>query len=234
MALFENEGTDLYALRLNRNDTDDGELITLTEKSFTLDEKDKDSSFDDVLKEMLKGNPVSTIYLTGQGFSKEWMHLSLQRAMLGHRVFAGQNLYTRGAVYAGMVKTKSVSWPYTYVGDHELKLNVSLKVSDLNRLTFYPLINAGESWYEERGECEVILDGSPDIEVYIGKPDSRKTVISVLTLKDLPARDNRLTRLRITATPLSDKKVSIRILDLGFGEIARGSGKTFTTTIGID
>ena len=72
------------------------------------------------------------------------------------------------------------------------------------------------------------------MEIYIGKPDSRKTVVSVLRLKDLPVRENRLTRLRITATPLSDKKVSIRILDLGFGEIARGSGKTFTTTIGID
>ena len=234
MALFECEGLNVYALRLNKNASDDGELITLDEKYFTLDEKDKDSSFDEVLKEMLKGNLVSTIYLTGSGFSRDWMNLSLQRALLGHRVFAGQNLYTRGAVYAGMVKTRSVSWGYTYVGDHELKLNVSLKVSDLNELKFYPLIRAGESWYEEKGECEAILDGSPEVEIYIGKPDSRKTVVSVLRLKDLPVRENRLTRLRITATPLSDKKVSIRILDLGFGEIARGSGKTFTTTIGID
>lgn len=234
MVLFENEGINVYALRLNKSDTDNGELISLDEKYYTLDEKDRDSSFDEILKEMLRGNIVSTIYLTGSGFSRDWMNLSLQRAMLGHRVFAGQNLYTRGAVYAGMVKTKSVQWPYTYIGDHELKLNVSLRVSDLNQMKFLNLISAGESWYEERGECEVILDGTPEIEVYIGKPDSRKTVVSVLSLKDLPERENRLTRLRITATPLSDKKVSIVILDLGFGEIARGSGKTFTTTIGID
>ena len=234
MVLFECEGINVYALRLNKNASDDGELITLDEKYFALDEDDRDSSFDEVLKQMLDGNPVSSIYLTGSGFSKDWMNLSLQRALLGHRVFIGQNLYTRGAVYAGMVKTKSVNWGYTYVGDHELKLNVSLKVSDQNELKFYPLIRAGESWYEEKGECEAILDGSPEVEIYIGKPDSRKTVVSVLKLKDLPVRENRLTRLRITATPLSDKKVSIQILDLGFGEIARGSGKTFTTTIGID
>lgn len=234
MALFECEDLNVYTLRLNKNTSDDGELITLDEKYFTLDENDKDSSFDDVLKQMLAGNQVSAIYLTGSGFSKEWMNLSLQRALLGHRVFIGQNLYTRGAVYAAMVKTKSVNWGYTYVGDHELKLNVSLKVSDLNELKFYPLIRAGESWYEEKGECEAILDGSPEVEIYIGKPDSRKTVVSVLKLKDLPVRENRLTRLRITATPVSDRKVSIKILDLGFGEIARGSGKTFTTTIGID
>ena len=56
MALFECEGLNVYALRLNKNASDDGELITLDEKYFTLDEKDKDSSFDEVLKEMLKGN----------------------------------------------------------------------------------------------------------------------------------------------------------------------------------
>ncbi|MQN01442.1 MAG: hypothetical protein DUD27_05295 [Lachnospiraceae bacterium] len=234
LVLFECENLNVYALRLNKNASDDGEFITLDEKYFTLDPSDKDSSFDEALKEMLKGNLVSAIFLTGAGFSREWMNLSLQRALLGHRVFTGQNLYTRGAVYAAMVKTKSVNWGYTYVGDHELKLNVSLKVSDLNDLKFYPLIRAGESWYEEKGECEVILDGSPEVEIYIGRPDSRKTVASVLKLKDLPVRDNRLTRLRITATPLSDKKVSIKILDMGFGEIARGSGKTFTTTIGVD
>lgn len=232
--LFENNEQAVYAIRLNVNYTLTPRVVSLEEKYFTLDERDKDSSFDGALQEMLKGSLVSTIYLTGSGFSRDWMHTSLQRAMLGHKVFAGQNLYTNGACYAALVRLGTVEWPFLYIGDNELKLNVSLLVSDLNQMKFYTLINAGKSWYEERGECEVILDGDPSVSLYIQKPDSRKAVESVLSLSDLPERESRLTRLRITAVPLSDTKVSVQIFDLGFGEIEKGSGKTFTTTIGID
>lgn len=232
--LFENNGLAVYAIRLNVNYTLNPRVVSLEEKYYTLDERDRDSSFDEALQEMLKGSLVSTIYLTGPGFSRDWMDVSIQRAMMGHKVFAGQNLFTNGACYAALVRMGAVEWPFLYIGDNELKLNVSLMVSDLNQMKFYTLINAGKSWYEERGECEVVLDGDPSVSLYIQKPDSRKAVESVLNLSDLPERESRLTRLRITAIPLSDTKVSVKIFDLGFGEIAKGSGKTFTTTIGID
>ena len=48
-----------------------------------------------------------------------------------------------------------------------------------------------------------------------------------LELTDLPKRDRRTTRLRITATPTSDRDVTILIRDLGFGEIASSSNKTW-------
>lgn len=234
VVLFENYDTAVYAIRLSVNNQLSPKVVSLEEKYFTLDAVDKDASFDDAEQEMLKGSLVSTVYLTGPGFSRDWMNISLQRAMLGHKVFAGQNLYTSGACYAALVRLHVVYWPFVYIGDNELKLNVSLMVSDLNQMRFYSLISAGRSWYEERGECEVILDGSPKISVYIQKPDSRKAVESVLNLKDIPVREPRLTRLRITAVPVSDTMVKLSIFDLGFGEIAKGSGKTFTTTIGVD
>lgn len=232
--LFENRDLSIYAIKLEINSSMKPKVVSLDEKYYTLTSNDKDGSFDRILEEMLDGTIVSTIYLMGPGFADKWMNVSLQRAIQGHKVFAGQNLYTKGAVYAALVRMHSISWDYTYIGDNELKLSVSIMVSDMNQMRLYTLISAGNSWYEERGECEVILDGTPRISLYIQKPDSRKAVESVFSFKDLPVRDSRLTRLRITATPLSDKKISLSIFDMGFGEIAKGSGKTFTTTIGID
>lgn len=234
LMLFENNGLYVYAIRLNVNYTTKPGMVSLYEKYYTLDETDRDTSFDEILKECFKGSLVSTIYLTGNGFSREWMKASLKRAMQGHKVFIGQNLYADGACYASLVRAGRAEWPFMYIGDNELKLSLSLLVSDLNQKKFYTLIDAGKSWYEERGECEVILAGDPSISLYIQKPDSRKTVENVLNLKDLPERAPGLTRLRITAVPLSDRKVSVSIFDLGFGEIEKGSGRTFTTTIGID
>jgi hypothetical protein len=62
------------------------------------------------------------------------------------KVFLGKNLYSKGACYAGYIKDGNEKWPYTYIGDNELKLNVSLKVLSSSHMEFVNLISAGESW----------------------------------------------------------------------------------------
>ena len=91
----------------------------------------------------------------------------------------------------------------------------------------FTLISAGDNWYETLGECEVILDGTPEIDFWLQPPNSREAKIEKLELADLPERPNKTSRLRITAKPLSDAKVQIQIKDLGFGELFKGSDKVW-------
>ena len=98
-------------------------------------------------------------------------------------------------------------------------------------MQFYTLITAGESWFESKGECEVILDGTPEIEFWIQQPESREAHVELLELTDLPERTRRTTRLRITATPISDREITVVIRDLGFGEIAPSSNRTWEHTM---
>ena len=81
------------------------------------------------------------------------------------------------------------------------------------------------------GECEVILDGTPEIEFWIQKPESREAHVEVLELTDLPERERRTTRLRVSARPVSDRDICLNIRDLGFGEIVPASGKTWEHVI---
>ena len=48
-----------------------------------------------------------------------------------------------------------------------------------------------------------------------------------MELLDFPEREDRTTRLRITAKPVSDERIRVVIKDLGFGEIKRASEKTW-------
>lgn len=50
-------------------------------------------------------------------------------------------------------------------------------------------------------------------------PKSREAKIETLRLTDMPPDRIRATRIRITATPVSDDRIDIEIKDLGFGEI---------------
>ena len=101
-------------------------------------------------------------------------------------------------------------------------------------MQFFTLITAGQSWFDEVGECEVILDGTPEIEVWIQRPESREAHVELLELTDMVERERRTSRLRITAEPISDRKIKITIRDLGFGEIAPSSNRTWEHTICLE
>ena len=193
-----------------------------------LDKGQKDEAFLDFLKKILSDHgKVTSVYLVGDGFDGSWLSSSLEYLLSGRRVFIGKNLYSKGSCYGGIVKDGVKEWNYVYIGSNELKMNVSLKVSYKNKMSFYTLNNAGESWFQCHGSCEVILLGSNEVEIWIQRPDSRKAVIEKLILDGLPDQSNGDIRLRISCDALSDRKVKITIKDLGFGEISPGSGKTW-------
>lgn len=231
VALFDYSGTNMVSCTLNRNQTTRPQLVTLDVINHGEITENKDEEFDQVITTALGNNLYSSIYLVGDGFDGEWMKVSLSHLCKGRKVFLGKNLYSKGACYAGVIKEGKKDWPFIYIGDNDLKLNLSIKILDNNTMKFFTLIDAGQSWYDVKGECEVILDGDPEIEFYIQRPESREAHTELLELTDLPKRENRTTRLRIEARPVSDVAVSITIFDLGFGEISPSSGKSWEHTI---
>lgn len=233
-ALFDYSGTNMVGFMMNRNTKTRPQVVTIDQAVYGDIGDRKDEAFDAILDKAFNEKFVSSVYLVGDGFDGDWMKSSLTKACKGRKVFRGMNLYSKGACYAGYIKDGNMDWPFIYMGDNELKINLSLKVLDDNDLKFYSLIDAGESWYEAKGECEVIIDGAPEIEFWIQKPDSREAHVELVELSDLPERENRTTRIRINAIPISDKSISIKVMDLGFGEIYPSTGKTWEHEISLE
>ena len=229
--LYDYTQSNLRQCLLKRNTRTNPQVVNLFFQNVGAMNFDKDKSFDEAIRKALSGEIVSAVYLIGDGFDGDWMKQSLSRLCQGRRVFIGKNLYSKGACYAGMVRDGMMEWPFVYIGDNDLKLNVSLKVIDHNEMGFVTLITAGESWYDAHGECEVILDGTPQIECWIQSPESRRATVETIDLKGLPVRENRTTRLRISARPRSDKEVVVSVADLGFGELCVSSGKSWEHVI---
>lgn len=205
-----------------------------TESDGQLPYSDRDEAFDEIISRILKENDISSVYLVGDGFDGDWMTESLKHLLKSRRVFIGKNLYSKGACISSIVKCSDRSWEYVYIGDNELKINVSLKIYDKNDMGFITLLSAGDNWYESRGETEVILDGDPSVECWIQRPESRRADVVEITLNDFPKRENRTSRLRIMAIPLSDTRVKIKIIDLGFGEITPATNKVWEHEISAE
>lgn len=227
VSLFDYREGTVFCRRLQRNMRTKPQLVTLTEECRKMDDSREDEYFCHILQENMKGHIISSVYLIGDGFDGDWMKQSLAFLCKGRRVFIGKNLYSKGACYAAAVSEGRLAWPFVYMGDNEMKVNVSLKVYNCGQLEFYTLISAGDNWYETVGECEVILSGTPEIAFWLQPPNSREAKIEKLELSDLPDRPDKTTRLRIVAKPLSDTKVQMQIKDLGFGELFKSSGKSW-------
>ena len=236
VCLFDNRGDEVWCRRLERDQRTMPQLVTISEEQRNIDRANKDASFLKIVSEVTGGHIVSAVYLTGDGFDGEWMKESLSFLCKGRRVFMGKNLYSKGACYAAARKcmTEENSWQFVYMGDNEMKVNVSLKVQSQGKTEFFTLISAGDNWYETVGECEVLLDGSNEIDFWLQLPNSKEAKIEKLTLADLPERPPRTTRLRIKAQPVSDMEVKIRIKDLGFGEIFKSSDKTWEYMMSLE
>ena len=223
VCLYDYRDGRIKCLRLERNLSTMPQVIQIEEQVAEIDGQRQDESFYQLLQNHMRGHIISSVYLVGNEFDGGWMNLSLNFICRGRRAFIGKNLYAKGACYGAMAIKGQVQWPYVYLGDNEMKVNVSLKVKNCGREEFFTLLSAGESWFDTEASCDVILDDTNEVAIWLQRPNSRQAKVETLTLSDLPERENRTTRLRVTAKPLSDVKISILIKDLGFGEIVKGS-----------
>ena len=223
VCLYDYRDGRMKCLCLERNLSTEPQLVTIQEDIAEIDAEHQDEAFYQLLQAHMRGHIVSAVYLVGNAFDGDWMNLSLAYMCRGRRAFMGKNLYAKGACYAVMVAKGMLPWRFAYLGDNEMKVNVSLKVKNRGKEEFCTLLSAGDNWYDAEGSCEIIMDDTKEVAIWLQPPNSRQAKVETLTLSDLPERENRTTRLRVSAKPLSDTKVQILIKDMGFGEIVKSS-----------
>lgn len=194
----------------------------------------KDTAFYNIVTNMDALRNSSSVYLVGEGFDGGWMQDSMKYLLSGRRVFIGKNLYSKGACFYGYIKNENIPWNYFYIGNNELKLSVSLKVTENNEMKFYVLQKMGENWFKSKSECEVILIGDNEIDFWVQRVNKRENKIEKIVLTELPKRETATTRLKISSKAVSDKEVIVNISDLGFGEISPSSGLKWKYKIKVD
>lgn len=218
LCLRKESGTKPIVVEIEEND--------LGEFTSSQEDAQKDLRLLSVAKEMFRQKIISTVYFVGEAFEGNWMDEALRFICRGRRAFLGKNLYSVGACFASYQKN-SPDWPYIYLGESAFKMNISLKVRRKNDLEFFTLVTAGQNWYHGEHSCQVILDGTNAIDLWLQHPYGREAKIESLEIADLPKRPERTTRIEIHAKLISGNRVQITLTDMGFGELYPSSGKVW-------
>ena len=201
-------------------------------KKMVLKEDEKEKELDLLVKAELKNyfgvEPISCIFLCGEGFDGDWTKETLRYLCMGRRVFQGKNLYTKGACYYATKKQQKIEMDdYLFLGANKLKYNIGVEAFDKGEKRYYSLLSADENWYDAKKQCEFILEDECMVELKLTPVDHKDTRTVIINLHDLPQRPNKTVRILLEIKFESSNKGLIVIKDLGFGEIFETSKKVW-------
>ena len=189
--------------------------------------EDMDETFADIVKECTEQVFISSVFLTGLGFSENWMKQSAAVLCQGRRVFVGQNIYTKGACYRslGGVYTESLS-RYFIDTEQTVKTNIGINLMD-EKNTFWPIAYGGLEWFNTRGRVVVFLDDTRRIQIVYQDILTEEEYIETIEIYGLPARPPKTTKLSIEVEYYGADKGAIVIRDMGFGNLYPTTNKIY-------
>ena len=189
--------------------------------------EDMDETFADIVKECTEQVFISSVFLTGLGFSENWMKQSATGLWQGRRVFVGQNIYTKGACYRslGGVYTESLS-RYFIDTEQTVKTNIGINLMD-EKNTFWPIVYGGLEWFNTRGRVVVFLDDTRRIQIVYQDILTEEEYIETIEIYGLPARPPKTTKLSIEVEYYGADKGAIVIRDMGFGNLYPTTNKIY-------
>ena len=170
------------------------------------------------LEKVFTDHAISSVFLVGDDFEEEWMQTNLKILKNGRRIFAGKNLYVKGAAYRGLDLKEGIE-EYIYLGAEKLGCNIALCSEANGKTEYIYIVDGGRNWYESNVALEVLLIDKPELEFAFLPINGKEKMTTLIHLNDLPVRPKKTTRLRIELEFVNASCAKVMIKDLGFGEL---------------
>lgn len=193
-----------------------------------------DNHFFAIAKELFGSAIVSTVFLTGDGFDKDWLNVSLKYLCQGRRVFQGKNLFTKGACYF-LINELNNNRKYELSGENQLNYIFQIPMWQDGNNKPYNIHDGKGDWYQVDDTIECLLDGQEKVLIDIivpGKEAEKRT--EEIELKGLVKRPTLGTRIKISVKMLNKNLLDVKITDEGLGELYDASGRTWEKKIDLN
>ncbi len=236
VALFDynTDGLNYYRIDISRGKNP--EIISVTHEDysnqfnlalFAGDNILMDVTFSRIAEYEMKKAYISSVFLTGVGFSEKWMNKSRNILCQGRRVFAGQNIYTKGACYKAVGGEYEEFYKRFFV---ETKENVIYDIGIMDKEedgTFIPIALGGRQWYNIHGKIYVILDDTDTINLVYKSRRTGEQTIETVKLHGIPKRPNKTSKFSIEVEFENPHQGAVIIKDVGFGKLFPTTNKIY-------
>lgn len=185
-----------------------------------------DNRLRDIAVKLLERKSVSTVYLTGEAF-REDLNLPgfIKYICDRRRVFAGNNLYCKGACYQAIELAGGAGPDVMLACPQRITTGIEMKISDRGRDKILRMVKPGINWFEAECEFDFIVDGTEELEIFLSPLDTREKQLVRVPLTDFPKRPRKATRITVSFSFTSDSRCHMMVKDRGFGEFYASSGR---------
>ncbi|MBE5943326.1 MAG: hypothetical protein E7258_00230 [Lachnospiraceae bacterium] len=236
VALFDYNADGLHYYRIDITRSKQPEVISVTHEDYSAqfnmalfgnDNILMDATFANIADYEMKKTYISSVFLTGLGFSEKWMNKSRNILCQGRRVFAGQNIYTKGACYKAVGGEYEEFYKRFFV---ETKENVIFDVgisSGDEEDKFIPVALGGRQWYNIRGKINIILDDTDKITIIYRSRRTEQEIREVVKLHGIPKRPNKTSKFSVEVEFEDPHRGAVLIKDVGFGKLFPTTNKIY-------
>lgn len=203
-----------YCMECNRHTTP--VVAYMEEREFPFPVPESDEKMQEIAKKLCENQMISSVYLIGEAFSRDWMKESLRYLCKGRRVFQGNNLFSKGACYGMMERLTpgENGKNHVFLGRDKLKSNIGMKVLRQGEESYQALLDAGINWYEAQNTMEFYLLEGRAVEILITSLTGKGNRIARIVPEEL---QEGIIRLRISVEMRDDTHLKVELEDLGFG-----------------
>ena len=203
-----------YCMECNRHTTP--VVAYMEEREFPFPVPESDEKMQEIAKKLCENQMISSVYLIGEAFSRDWMKESLRYLCKGRRVFQGNNLFSKGACYGMMERLTpgENGKNHLFLGKDKLKSNIVMKVLRQGEESYQALLDAGINWYEAKNTMEFYLLEGRAVEILIISLTGKGNRIARIVPEEL---QEGIIRLRISVEMRDDTHLKVELEDLGFG-----------------
>ncbi len=195
-----------------------------------------DAELLEIAREQCGKRNITSVFLLGDYFSREWCKESLRYLCRERRVFQGNNLFGKGACYGAREKVfaSTLSTSYIYLSEDKLRANIGMSCDRGQEEIYFPILDAGTNWYDAKREFDVILTKNNAFTLNIAPVDGSKTRLAKISLEGLKVRGNKTNRVGLRFFMEDAQAVWIEITDKGFGEFFPSTGRIWKECLPLE
>ncbi len=195
-----------------------------------------DAELLEIAKKQCEEHNITSVFLLGDYFSKEWCRESLRYLCKGRRVFQGNNLFSKGACYGARerVYPSTLSSSYIYLSEDKLRANIGMTCDRGQTEIYFPILDAGTSWYDAKREFDVMLVKNNTFTLNIAPVDGSRIRLAKISLEGLNVRGNKTNRVGLKFFMENPQAVQIEITDKGFGEFFPSAGRRWSECLPLE
>lgn len=244
VGLFDYTGEHLTYFQLQTDRFKRPMLVTVTQKDYsdyiemyTGDDstaEEKSAIFEGMVQGAIHGQIITTLYMTGNGFSDGFAGDVMKKLCVGRHLFQGNNLYVTGACYcARETSGEHRMEDFVYLDEDTVHSHISMNVYTDAKVQEILLVRAGTPWYQIEQETDLIPDGDNELELYIKNVVTKEKTTHLIPMEGIPGRAGRKARIGVQIRFAGTEQCIVTLRDKGFGEFFPSSARIWEKTITI-